>query len=117
MEILAKKGHISSFLIDEAHTVEVAGRSFRPEFIMAVESILTLISMMPRPIPWILLSAVIHKLGRDMCTSLMGDMETHVIHGRLSCRGTTCKVITSGNPGATLKKSSQRDLNSYKYKQ
>ncbi|KAL7449133.1 hypothetical protein ACHAWC_001222 [Mediolabrus comicus] len=54
---LAAKGLISMFCIDEAHYVQQAGRSFRVEFVEAVQSIATLRRKMPTPAPCIAISA------------------------------------------------------------
>jgi len=114
---LAARGYISSFVIDEAHTVELCGRSFRPVFIEAVQMIPELIKLMPHPVPRILMSATFQKEERDKCVSLLGDMKPNILHGSLARRNTDFLCVISGSPARTLKTSGDRDLTEHDDKQ
>ena len=62
-EMLARRGLIAYFCIDEAHEVEQSGRSFCTVFQDAVKMIANLVKMMPRPAPRIIMSATLTQDG------------------------------------------------------
>lgn len=57
---LFKKGFISMICIDEAHCIETCGRSFRPEFVNAVNTILRYLKEDPT-IPFLAMLATFQK--------------------------------------------------------
>ena len=107
---LSRRGNISMLCIDEGHYVYQSGRSFRTDFTIAVENMSKLMDLMPRPVPRLVMSATLRQCDRDRVTELLGSMEPNISHGSLARRGTmfTCEV--SGNPAATMKASSKKNL-------
>ena len=62
---LAERGLINLLAIDEAHSIEQAGRSFRKEFLTAVKVLRAIMDMMPRPVPRLAMSATFRREGTD----------------------------------------------------
>ena len=87
-----------------------SGRSFRTDFTIAVKNMSELMNLMPRSVPRLLMSATLRQCDRDRVTELLGSMEPNISHGSLARRGTlfTCEV--SGNPAATMKARSKKNL-------
>eukprot|EP00984_Skeletonema_dohrnii_P009330 scaffold3571_cov78-Skeletonema_dohrnii-CCMP3373.AAC.2 len=110
LENLAEKGLISMFCIDEAHYVEQAGRSFRTEFVEAVESIAMLIRKMPSPVPCIAMSATFTERDRNRVTELLRDRTPVISAGGLGRRSTTFTCHVSGRPSTSLKSSAVQHL-------
>ena len=102
---IASKGHISIICIDEAHYVQQAGRSFRMEFVEAVESIAELLRKMPNPVPCIAMSATFTECDRNRVTELLGRsrMTPVISAGNLDRRSTTFTCHISGRPSSSLK--------------
>ncbi len=110
LENLAEKGLISMFCIDEAHYVQQAGRSFRMEFVEAVESIAMLIRSMPSPVPCIAMSATFTERDRNRVTELLGGRTPVISAGGLGPRSTTFTCHVSGRPSTSLKSSAVQHL-------
>ena len=68
---LAEQDLISLICINEAHTVEQCGRSFRPEFLEAVTNLRLIREKMPNPAPFIAMSATFRQCDQDRITKLM----------------------------------------------
>ena len=102
---IASKGLISIICIDEAHYVQQAGRSFRMEFVEAVESIAELLRKMPNPVPCIAMSATFTECDRNRVTELLGGMTPVISAGNLDRRSTTFTCHISGRPSSSLKSS------------
>ena len=107
---LAEKGLISLFCIDEAHYIQQAGRSFRTEFVEAVESIAKLIRNMPSPVPCIAMSATFTECDRNRVTELLGGRTPAISAGGLGRRSTTFTCHVSGQPSTSLKSSATHHL-------
>ena len=114
---IASKGHISIICIDEAHYVQQAGRSFRMEFVEAVESIAELLRKMPNPVPCIAMSATFTECDRNRVTELLGRsrMTPVISAGNLDRRSTTFTCHISGRPSSSLKSSAADHIQSSKY--
>ena len=115
---LARRDLISIFCIDEAHSLEQAGRSFRTEFITAGDGINLLREMMPRDVPVLAMSASLRDPDIKRITKTFGKgAKPTIMHGNLTRRGTmfTCKV--SGQSSKTLKSSAEEFLAKYPDKQ
>ena len=118
MKELARKGRISMFVIDEAHYVEQAGRSFRKEFVHAVEAVaLQIFPLLPRPIPHLYMSASYHEEDRARVTRVMRKIQPNLMHGSLSRRGTVFSCQISGGPTTSMRSSAERDLRDHPTKQ
>ena len=83
---LASDGFISLLAIDEAHSIEQAGRSFRKEFLSAVQLLSALVDLMPRPVPRLAMSATFRQEDYDRVVSLFGMDDPLVMQGSLARR-------------------------------
>jgi len=114
---LAKRGLISLFCIDEAHSIEQAGRAFRTEFVEAAINGHKLIQLMPTPVPRIIMSATLRQNDEDSVSKLFDNMTPNVMHGSLARRGTIFSCFVSGQSTTTLKHSAEEFLKSAPTKQ
>ena len=69
---LAKRGFLSLFCIDEAHSIAQAGRCFRTEFVDAVANAKTMLDTIPHPVPRVIMSATLRSTDQSTCTTLLG---------------------------------------------
>ena len=110
---LASNGLISLLAIDEAHSIEQAGRSFRKEFLTAVKILHALMDMMPRPVPRLAMSATFRQEDYDRVVSLFGMDHPLVMQGSLARRNTMFRCYVEGDPAKSLLKSAQIHLKQY----
>ena len=114
---LAKRGFLSLFCIDEAHSIAQASRCFRTEFVDAVANAKTMLETMPHLVPRIIMSATLRSTDQSVCTSLLGGMTPNVMYGSIARCGTVFSCIISGQSTRTLKTNAQRFLKSHPHKQ
>jgi len=93
---LARRGLISLFCIDEAHSIEQSGHAFHTEFVDAAMNGHKLLQLMPTPVPRVIMSATLRQNNEDSVTNLFGGMTPNVMHGCLARRGTIFLCIVSG---------------------
>ena len=109
LERLAKKGMIQLLVIDEAHFIRQSGRHFRPEFKSAARFMGRLLTLMPRRVPFLLLSATVVRADVEDCIELLGCRPPRVLHGALDRRTIKFSVFVTGCATASLKKSARKN--------
>eukprot|EP00804_Cyclotella_cryptica_P006124 CCRYP_010736-RA/>CCRYP_010736-RA protein AED:0.28 eAED:0.32 QI:0/-1/0/1/-1/1/1/0/195 len=109
-QALAKRQLITLLAIDEAHAVEQSGRSFRVEFIEAMNNLSDLHSLSPTPIPRLAMSATFHEDYRARLQSFFQGDNVHIMQGPLERRATQFLCVVSGDPVKTMMKSEETDL-------
>eukprot|EP00956_Cyclotella_meneghiniana_P018449 scaffold30718_cov36-Cyclotella_meneghiniana.AAC.1 len=114
---LATDGFITHLAIDEAHSIEQSGRSFRKEFLTAVKILRGLMDMMPRPVPRLAMSATFRQEDYDRVVTLFGLDNPLVMQGSLARRNTMVRCFVEGDPSKSLLKSAQTNLKDYPDKQ
>lgn len=102
---LARNGLIRLLVIDEAHAVEQAGRSFRTEFIDAVLAMQHLHDAMPSPVPRLAMSATFRRDDYKRVSNFFGADGATIMQGELSRRQTLFRCFVSGSPATSLLKS------------
>ena len=110
LKVLAEKGFISLLCIDEAHTVNLQGRSFRPEFREAVQTFKLLYELMPRKCPRIAMSATFRQSDQDCISDLLGEKPDFVAWTTMNKRRIFFEVVASGNPTKTTATCIGQDL-------
>eukprot|EP00804_Cyclotella_cryptica_P021971 CCRYP_000915-RA/>CCRYP_000915-RA protein AED:0.16 eAED:0.15 QI:0/-1/0/1/-1/1/1/0/176 len=110
---LAKRQLIRLLAIDEAHSVEQSGRSFRVEFVEAMKNLSELCLLSPAPIPQLAMSATFREDDRVRLQTFFQSTTVHIMQGPLEHRNTQFLCIVSGDPVKTLLKSAEKDLRSF----
>ena len=68
---LAKRGHINTMVVDEAHQVNLHGEGYRPEFVGALEFMKALYATMPAiKCARVMMSATFRKVDQDRICEL-----------------------------------------------
>eukprot|EP00804_Cyclotella_cryptica_P004628 CCRYP_006958-RA/>CCRYP_006958-RA protein AED:0.37 eAED:-0.02 QI:0/-1/0/1/-1/1/1/0/271 len=109
-QALAKCQLITLLAINKAHAVEQSGRSFRLEFIKAMNNLSDLQSLSPTPISRLAMSATFHDDDRARLQSLFQRYNVHIMQGPLERRATQFLCVVSGDPVKTMMKSAETDL-------
>jgi superfamily II DNA helicase RecQ len=78
---MAAKDMISMLAIDESHEVHQSGRSFCPEFLEAVDNLKILFDSMPRPVPRLMMSAIMTQEDVDLVCSKFGVRQYAILCG------------------------------------
>lgn len=107
---LAEAGYISLLCIDEAHTVEQCGRSFRPEFLEAVANLKLIRDKMKTPCPLIAMSATFRPKDQDRISKLLCLENPAVLARPLDRRDIMWTTIVSGDPMKTIKSQLEKNL-------
>ncbi|KAL7529642.1 hypothetical protein ACHAWF_003062 [Thalassiosira exigua] len=107
---LAARDAISLLCIDEAHTVNLQGRSFRPEFEEAVKTMKSLYDSMPNKCPRVAMSATFCQGDQDRISELLGKKPDFVVWTSMNRRRFFFEVVGSGNPTQTTATCIGQDL-------
>ena len=67
LEKIAKRGYLRLICIDEAHSIEQDGRSFRPEFVSAAQNLMMLHNIMPTKCSIVCMSATFRMSNQKLC--------------------------------------------------
>ena len=105
---LAKRGYISSIVIDEVHATVENSDSFRPEFKDGIDAIKNLIQVSSAhhpnaKLPILAMSATFRAKEQRVFNRMMGQFPSLVEWGDMDKRGTGIFVTIAGDPGHALK--------------
>ena len=111
VKTLARRGQLSLFVIDEAHSIEQSGRDFRPDFKEAVINMKNIIDTMPHRIPILAMSATLKKKDMKTISQCLGiDGPSAIMRGSLARRSVMFRVDVTGDPTTAMKTSTVDDL-------
>jgi superfamily II DNA helicase RecQ len=71
LEKIAKRGYLRLICIDEAHSIEQDGRSFRPEFVSAAQNLMMLHNMMPTKCSIVCMSATFRMSDQNTVSGIL----------------------------------------------
>ena len=96
--------------IDEAHSIEQAGRFFRPDFQDAVKHLQQIHNDLKTKCPRLVMSATLRKIDQQTISKLFGGEPDFILWMEMARRRITIDVLVSGNPTWAIRKQIKKDL-------